>query len=59
MDGLKEREVQATFFLLGQSIEGNEAVVKRMQEEGHLIGNHTYSHVELTKLSPEEAERKW
>lgn len=58
LDGLKEREVQATFFLLGQSIEGNEAVVKRMQEEGHLIGNHTYSHVELTKLSPEEAREE-
>ena len=58
LDGLKERDVRATFFLLGQSVEENEAVVKRMKEEGHLIGNHTYSHVELTKLSPEEAQEE-
>lgn len=49
LDGLKERNVRATFFLMGQSIEGNEELVKRMEEEGHLIGNHSYSHVQLTK----------
>ena len=58
LDGLKERGVHATFFLLGQSVEGNEAVVKRMQEEGHLIGNHTYSHAELTKLPEDEAREE-
>ena len=45
LDGLKERGVQATFFLIGQNIEGKEEVVKRMKTEGHLIGNHTYHHV--------------
>ena len=49
LDGLKERNVQATFFLMGQSIEGNEDLVRRMKEEGHLIGNHSFSHVQLTK----------
>lgn len=49
LDGLKERGVQATFFLMGSSIPGNEAIVKRMQEDGHLIGNHSYNHVRLTK----------
>ena len=49
LDGLKQRGVHATFFLMGQSIEGNEEIVKRMKEEGHLIGNHSYSHVQLTK----------
>ncbi|MCB7320231.1 polysaccharide deacetylase family protein [Lacrimispora sp. 210928-DFI.3.58] len=49
LDGLKERGVHATFFLMGQNIEGNEAIIKRMQEEGHLIGNHSYSHVQLSK----------
>ena len=58
LDGLKERNVKASFFLLGGNIEGNEEVVERMAEEGHLIGNHTYSHVQLTKISPEEAERE-
>lgn len=50
LNGLKERGVVATFFLLGCNIEGKEELVRRMQEEGHLIGNHTYSHVQLTKL---------
>ena len=49
LDGLKERGVRATFFLMGQNIEGNEEIVKRMKAEGHLIGNHSYSHVQLTK----------
>lgn len=51
LDGLKERGVKATFFLIGKSIDGNEDIVKRMYEEGHLIGNHTYNHVELNKES--------
>lgn len=49
LDGLRERGVQVTFFLMGQNIEGNENLVKRMKDEGHLIGNHSYSHVQLTK----------
>ena len=52
LDGLKERGVPATFFLMGSCIPGNEALVKRMQEEGHLIGNHSYNHVRLTKAGP-------
>ena len=47
LDGLKERGVTATFFVLGENIAGNEAILERMHEEGHLIGNHTYSHVKL------------
>ncbi len=58
LDGLKERGVQATFFLLGCNIEGNEDIVKRMEEEGHLIGNHTYSHIQLTLLSDEKASEE-
>ena len=50
LDGLKERGVRASFFLLGQNMEGNEELVQRMQEEGHLIGNHTYHHVLLNKI---------
>ena len=51
LDGLKERGVRATFFLVGENIEGNEEIVKRMYDEGHLIGNHTYSHVKLVGMS--------
>lgn len=50
LDGLAERGVKATFFLIGSNIEGRENLVRRMYEEGHLIGSHTYSHVQLTTL---------
>ena len=56
LDGLKEREVHATFFLIGKNIDGNEKIVKRIQEEGHLIGSHTYNHVQLNKLSESQAK---
>lgn len=55
LDGLKERDVKATFFLIGSNVEGHEEIVERMAQEGHLIGNHTYSHVQLTKVSEKEA----
>lgn len=48
LDGLKERGVHATFFVTGEHAELHPDVIKRMQEEGHLIGNHTYSHIQLT-----------
>ena len=41
LDGLKERNVQATFFLLGKNVKENQELVQRMQAEGHLLGNHT------------------
>lgn len=57
LDGLKERGVHATFFLIGKNIEqgDNAQLVKRIYDEGHLIGNHTYHHVEITKVSNETA----
>lgn len=50
LDGLNKRGVHATFFVVGKNILGNEALLKRMETEGHLIGNHTYSHVKLSEL---------
>ncbi len=47
LDGLKERGVKATFFVLGEHAQLHPELVKRMKEEGHLIGNHTYSHMQL------------
>ncbi len=55
LDGLKERGVCATFFLLGKQVENSPQIVKRMQEEGHLIGNHSYEHVNLSSLNDEAA----
>lgn len=55
LDGLLERNVKATFFLIGESAEQYPDVVKRMHEEGHLIGNHTYSHIELACVPLQKA----
>lgn len=53
LDGLKERGVTATFFVTGEHAKLHPDVIKRMQEEGHLIGNHTYSHIQLTTKNRE------
>ena len=58
LDGLKERNVCASFFLMGKNIEGNEELVQRIQEEGHLIGNHTYNHVCLNQISARQAKEE-
>ncbi|MFT4061473.1 MAG: polysaccharide deacetylase family protein [Edaphocola sp.] len=44
LDILKKEKVPATFFLIGKHIEGNETIVKRMMDEGHKIGNHSFYH---------------
>lgn len=53
LDGLKERGVKATFFVLGKHVEQYPELVERMSEEGHLIGNHTYNHIQLTQRNSE------
>ena len=58
LDGLKERNVKASFFLIGENAEENPVLVERIYKEGHLIGNHTYSHVQMTHLSEEAAVRE-
>ncbi|MEI8007798.1 MAG: polysaccharide deacetylase family protein [Bacteroidota bacterium] len=50
LDVLKKHKVRAGFFLIGKKINGNEALVKRIYEEGHIIGNHSYSHTNLWDL---------
>lgn len=55
LDELLKRNVKATFFLIGESAEKYPDIVKRMHDEGHLIGNHTYSHIELACVSLKKA----
>lgn len=55
LDGLKERGVKATFFLIGENAKAHPELVKRIDEEGHLIGNHTYHHVQIKKLAEDAA----
>jgi len=47
LDGLKERGAKASFFVMGKQAEAYPELVSRMQAEGHLVGNHTYSHIQL------------
>ena len=54
LDGLKERGVKATFFVTGEHAELHPDIIERMSEEGHLIGNHTYSHIQLNSGNRDE-----
>ncbi len=54
LDGLKERDVVATFFVTGEHASLHPDIVKRMHDEGHLVGNHTYSHMQLRNNNREE-----
>lgn len=54
LDGLKDRGVHATFFVTGEHAELHPEVIKRMHDEGHLIGNHTYSHIQLKSNNRDE-----
>lgn len=58
LDGLKKRGVHATFFVMGKQAEQYPEIIKRMEEEGHLIGNHTYSHLQLKKSNREEFKKE-
>ena len=53
---LKEKEVKATFFVTGDFLEREEELVLRIVNEGHIVGNHTYDHKNITKLSQEALE---
>lgn len=58
LDGLKERNVKATFFLIGENVKEAPEIVQREAREGHLIGNHTYHHIEITRVPDEEAKEE-
>ena len=58
LEGLRKRNIHATFFLLGENIPENEELLLQMQNDGHLIGCHTWSHVQLDKISPSSANRE-
>lgn len=55
LDILKEKKVPAAFFLVGNYIEENPELVKRMEAEGHIVGNHTMHHPDMSAIADEEA----
>ena len=58
LDILKRQQVPAAFFLVGNYIEKNADLVRRMVEEGHIVGNHTMHHYDMSKLNTMEAFSK-
>ncbi len=58
LDVLEKNGVCATFFVLGSRIEGREDVLTRMEELGCEIGNHSFSHADLTRLSKADCQRE-
>lgn len=57
LDILKQNEIKATFFILGKTVEKNKDLLQRMVDEGHSIGNHTYSHEKSKIYSSAEGLR--
>ncbi len=51
LDALKKHNAPATFFVVGHYLESAPDLVKRMVEEGHTVGNHTYHHPDMSKIS--------
>jgi peptidoglycan/xylan/chitin deacetylase (PgdA/CDA1 family) len=51
LEMLKQRNIKATFFLIGQNVVSNPDLVRRILAEGHEIGNHSWTHPQLSKLS--------
>lgn len=58
LDTLSKYGIKATFFVLGKNVSGNEEILKRMKADGHVIGNHSWSHPVLSKLSLDEAKKQ-
>ncbi len=54
LDVLSTRGAHATFFVIGEAIAGREEILRRTAAEGHEIGNHTWSHPQLSELADEE-----
>lgn len=54
LDVLKKHRVNAAFFVVGNYVEQNPELVRRMAAEGHTVGNHTYHHYDMSKISDKE-----
>jgi len=58
LDALKKHNASATFFVVGHYLESAPDMVKRMVEEGHTVGNHTYHHPDMSKISDKASFQK-
>ena len=55
---LADFEVPATFFVVGQNVNANPELANRVVQEGHAIGNHSYTHPDLTTLNQQAASNQ-
>ena len=58
LDALKKHNAPATFFVVGHFLESAPEIVKRMVEDGHSVGNHTYHHPDMSKISDKSSFQK-
>ena len=58
LDVLQKHNIKAAFFLVGNYIRQNPTLVKRMTADGHIVGNHTYHHYDMSKIGDMESFRK-
>ncbi|MBD2871702.1 N-acetylmuramoyl-L-alanine amidase [Paenibacillus arenilitoris] len=58
LDILKENKIKATFFMLGSQAAAHPEVVRRIVDEGHAIGNHSWSHPRFNDITMEEARKQ-
>lgn len=58
LEVLKKHQVPATFFVTGHYVKTEPDLVKRMVDEGHIIGNHSYSHPDFTTMTKEEMKKE-
>ncbi len=56
---LKQQDIKATFFVIGKMAAKRQGIIRQIGADGHLIGNHTFSHVTLTKLTGEEVQTEY
>ena len=58
LDALKKHNVSATFFVVGTYIDSEPELIRRMVEEGHAVGNHTWHHPDMSQISTTETFQK-
>lgn len=58
LDVLKEEKVPAAFFVVGNFIEENPQIIRRMEAEGHVVGNHTMHHPDMSAIAAEDDFKK-
>lgn len=59
LDALERHHARATFFVIGNRVPGNEALLRRMYRSGQEIGSHSWSHPDLTTLQPQQVQQQF